>query len=118
MACTQEEIRKSLQTWLDLYNEMSAAQDRFHALTGAFCDCALLGPTWNLFEAYSRELGARLGDLNDWLSWFLYDNQQGKGENLVVLSTESRTEGFLVRNLDDLAYILATATPNQPKVKQ
>ena len=60
------------------YNKLSKSQDIFEKVVGQIdTDGPLFGPVWKCFEAYTEAVGISIGDVGEYLPWFIWDNRCG-----------------------------------------
>lgn len=77
-APTSAEIATLLQPWLDTYLELDRQFSALAAVLGRRDECPLENAAYRVHAAYTAALAREVGDTDDWLSWYLYENDAGK----------------------------------------
>lgn len=75
---TTDEKLALLQEWGRLYSDLDEQWQALSALTGATTDSPLGDAVWLLWDAYTRQVGERLGGAYEWLSWYELENGMGR----------------------------------------
>jgi hypothetical protein len=74
---TRKEKLKILDETVRLYKELDDACDAFAELTGATYDKGLFDKVWRCVEYHRRHTAALIGDTNEWIDWYIYENDCG-----------------------------------------
>jgi hypothetical protein len=100
---TREEKLALLREWEQLHADLDAQWDVLARLTGASTDSALGDATWLLWDAYTNQVGERLDDSYEWLSWYQLENDMG-AKGLAVTSIGGKT--IKVKTVAHLARVI------------
>lgn len=71
------EIVSHLEAWVAHHRAIEEVYQSLHKMTGAMPDCALLAPVYRLLDAYTEAISDVVGDKEEWLSWYAWDNDMG-----------------------------------------
>jgi hypothetical protein len=93
---TEEKI-KLIEEVIKRYKELSKGMDEVSALFGS-ADSNFTNSVWNTFDAYVDCVGKLIGDEFDYINWFIFENDCGKGH------MECGFEGkeYKIKNIKDL----------------
>lgn len=75
---TAAEITAILGPWLDTYQELERQFAVLKSVLGRQDDCPLENAAYRMHAAYTEAVAREVGDTDDWLSWYLYENGAGK----------------------------------------
>lgn len=75
---TVAEITSILEPWLDTYLELERQFAVLESVLGRREDCPLEKAAYTVHAVYTAALAREVGDTDDWLSWYLYENGAGK----------------------------------------
>jgi len=104
-ALTKAERIALLERWLAEYKRVEAINQ---ALVGLFHSNPE-GPVhlcyYELFSAYGHLVGEKVGDNNDWLGWFIWENDCGK--NAMEARAPSWKKARKIRTVKDLEAIIS-----------
>jgi len=67
-----------LDMWKNQYEKLDNVQRELARLTGINSESPITKPMWMIWESYTDVLSRLLGDEEDWLYWFVYENDMGK----------------------------------------
>ena len=78
---TKKEKLKLLQDWENQFHVTDKAWKCLKLLFGSIdCDSEIGKAIWGSFTEYSRVMAMLLGDKDEWLSWYCWDNDMGQNE--------------------------------------
>ena len=66
-----------LKKWYDNYIKINEVYEAHKFLFESNSSCKALLPTWNMFDDYTDLLSKQLGDTENWLNWYAWDNNFG-----------------------------------------
>lgn len=75
---THSETLVLLQTWQRTITAADRQLDALAAVTGGRADSPLSDAVHSIECAYTTALGAQIGDRDEWLQWFRWENQMGR----------------------------------------
>ncbi len=99
----KEEIETNCQKVIDRYKELDTLFDKMSDLLGTTIDSPLGEAVWRLFDDYTTEIEAKIGDSNSFLSWYIYDNRCGEGNLEAAVNGE---QGKKISNVKRLAHLI------------
>ena len=100
---TAADILPHLTKWQARYEALRTQMEALAAPFGGTLDGPLFDAVWRLWDAYTEEIGSRLGDAQFWLTWYCDENEMGKRGH-EVQSIGGRT--MRVRTLRQLARLI------------
>ena len=68
---------KLLEEWSNYHAKITEVYDAFTFLFGADSECKALTPMWDMFNSYTDLVAKQVGDEDNWLAWFAWDNYFG-----------------------------------------
>lgn len=71
---------------IKLYNDINKS---YESVTKLFGSNILFDSTWELFDAYIKSISLIYGIHEDWIYWFIYENNCGKNEMPVSVNGQS-----------------------------
>lgn len=93
-----------LHVWAYQHGTLVTAWGAFHDATGADGDGQLGKAVWALWSAYTDSIAKLVGDTDQWLEWYCYDNEMGKrGLHAAPPHSDLRP----IKDLDDLLLLIA-----------
>lgn len=73
-------IVKKLDECVKIYEELSAVEDKVAEIFGtSVFDSKLFECMFTVFDKYIEELKTTVGDNGDWINWYIYETNCGKG---------------------------------------
>lgn len=69
-----------LKKWYNDYQLLSTAWDNLEHTIGAEHDSPLGKATWGLFDNYTDNVAELVGDKDEWLVWYCWENRMGTGK--------------------------------------
>ena len=79
---TKKEKLKLLQDWENQFHVTDKAWKCLKLLFGDIdCDSEIGKAIWGSFTEYSRVMAMLLGDKDEWLSWYCWENDMGMKEH-------------------------------------
>lgn len=110
---TAHQIETLLTPWLDHWRTLDGTFEAQHASHGADPEATFWKAVYNLFDAYTDQFAALIGDTEGWLHWFIYDNDAGTRELYITVPhrTRKRSKSTCIRTLKDLSHLLANLKP-------
>lgn len=99
---TPAEMLPILTEWRDTIRKAEADISEYIAPLRPIPESPLYIIPWNLMDAYTRAVSARIGDQFEWLSWYWADNDMG------AKAMEAQIDGktYKVRTLKQLARVI------------
>ena len=76
----KQEFKKKiglLKNWSDNYKKLNEVSDAFRFLFNADSESKALSPMWDMFNSYTNLVAKQLGDEDDWVTWFAWENDFG-----------------------------------------
>lgn len=98
------EIVSHLEAWKTSCVEVEKRIECLRELTGAMPDCELLAPIYAMQDAYTKAVGAIVGDDGGWMSWYVHECDMGR--NPMSAFSVSGIE-IRVKTLRHLARVIA-----------
>ena len=74
MSTTTKAIKKAI----DAHKAASDAFDKLESALGVQPDFGFFNECWKAMEASLKAVSIAVGDKDDWISWFAYDNDYGR----------------------------------------
>jgi hypothetical protein len=99
---TRDEKLNLLREWEQLHADLDAQWDTLARLTGARLDYPLGDAVWFVWDAYTRQLGERLDDAYEFLSWYQLENDMGTSKHEAGPTAGMRP----ICNLEDLLWVI------------
>jgi len=108
---TTAERLKLLNEWYEHSTALDAADKDFCELLGIddLDRCPILKAAWGVHQAYTESVAARIGDTFDWLTWWWYDADRGKGTCEAKASSWEAEKP--IRTIRDLCEIIEADLP-------
>lgn len=103
---TPTQIEHLLTPWLAHWRILDGTFESQAHTHGADCEAPFWKAVYTLFDAYTDQLAALIGDTQGWLHWFIYDNDAGA--NAYPARSQRGTKPKRIRTLKDLSFLLAT----------
>jgi hypothetical protein len=103
---TPAQIETLLTPWLDHWRTLDGTFEAQAVSHGADPEAPFWKAVYSLFDAYTDQLAALVGDTDGWLHWFIYDNDAGA--NAYPASQNRGTRAKRIRTLKDLSHLLST----------
>ncbi len=104
---TATQIETLLTPWLAHWRTIDTTFESQAGTHGADCEAPFWKAVYQIFDAYTEQLAAQIGDKDGWLFWFIYDNDAGA--NAYPASMNAGTTPRRIRTLKDLSKLLASA---------
>ena len=98
----QDKDLELLEKWIETYNNLCDIYGQCDKILGSAPDSPYQEPTWKLFENYTALIADKIGDYDNWLEWYLYDNKQGNRGLEAGVAGKKRE----IRTLKDLIKLL------------
>jgi len=92
-----ELINKVINHYKQTSNEVNKINDVFKTCDFPFADCY-----YKLFDDYCKEISLRIGDTNDWIGWFIYENDCGTRNMEVIINKKT----FKINSVQSLVDII------------
>ena len=93
---------QNIQEAIDYFDKLTEFDNKIVDIFGDSGESNYLDTIWHLFDDYLDGISAKIGDKNQWLSWFLFENQKGKRKFGVEIDGNKIT----VKNVADLLKVL------------
>ena len=93
-----------LDEWIESFNEVEAAYKKLKDAFGASPESSVVAALYNSHGKYTKLVEEKVGDDDDWLEWYLWDNEAGKRglkDKAVSWKRDRR-----IRNTTDLAALI------------
>ena len=74
----EKEIEELLNKWIQLFNELNKIHDDIDNLFLSSPESPAVKTMYNVFYKYTELLADKIGISDDWLGWFLWENDAGK----------------------------------------
>lgn len=97
------DIIQRLTEWQRIYDQWQAQYEALQALTRCGPEAPIALAMGQMWDAYSRAVAREVGDENDWLEWYCWENDMG-AKQLEVKSTSGKK--IKVRGLAQLARVI------------
>lgn len=97
------EIVPTLEVWQRVYNDWQAQYEALQALTRCGPEAPIALAMGRMWDAYTNAVAREVGDNNEWLDWYCWENDMG-AKGLEVTSTSGKT--IKVRNVRQLARVI------------
>ena len=101
---TADKIHERLQLWAAQHRTMMAQLEALQTVTGADPDSPIRCMIDDLFQTYTVAVAELVGDWDEWLTWFAWENDMGKKRMSVSLP---HGKCLPVSTLKQLAKIIA-----------
>jgi len=75
---TRSEKIAAVNQWVQCFNNLQETYDKGYALLKCDPDSPWANAMFNTFEAYTQILAKLLGDKDEWLNWYIWENKAGK----------------------------------------
>ena len=92
---TEEEKYDLLEKHISEYKELSAMQDSISETIGCVPESPLFDLMFSIHESKGGILSKMLGDDNEWILWYIYDNKCGDDRGEVTKGDEKRYVGTI-----------------------
>lgn len=102
---TPAEKLAALQRWQAAIERSDALIDPVIMALGLSPESAVSNAVWGLQSAFTREVGAIVGDTGDWLNWHVHENDMGKRGFSAGPGEDLRP----IRTLADLLWLIDVA---------
>jgi hypothetical protein len=100
----RKEIKEKIKTVLQFHEELNDKWSALEKVLGADVSMGLGDLSWRLFDKYTDAIQREIGDDNQWVAWWIFDNKMGKNKLTAIPSTgKERVE---IKNLDDLVDLI------------
>lgn len=100
----RKEIKKKIEEVLKYHAELDAQWGVLEKTLGIDTSVGLANLTWSVFDSYTDCISREIGDEDQWLSWFIFDNRLGYGG--LKASAGLGCKMKLVENIDDLVELI------------
>lgn len=100
---TTAEIAPKLLEWQRIYNDWQAQYETLQALTRCGPEAPIALVMGRMWDAYTSAVAREVGDTNDWLDWYCWENDMGT-KGLEVTSTSGKT--IKVKTVAHLARVI------------
>lgn len=97
------DILPTLKDWESIYRHWQVQYDALNALTKCGPDAPITLAMGRMWDAYSNLIAREVGDENDWLDWYCWENDMG-AKGLEVTSTSGKT--IKVKTVAHLARVI------------
>lgn len=103
MSRKPSDILPTLKEWESIYRDWQVQYATLNALTKCGPDAPITLAIGRMWDAYSNAIAREVGDENDWLDWYCWENDMG-AKGLEVTSTSGKT--IKVKSLAQLARVI------------
>ncbi len=100
----RKEIKEKIKTVIQFHEELNDKWSALEKVLGADVSMGLGDLSWRLFDKYTDSIQQEIGDDNQWLSWWLWDDKQGA--NKLAVKPGVGMKHVTVDNLDDLVDLI------------
>ena len=97
------EIVPTLELWQRVYREWQTQYEALQALTRCGPEAPIALAMGRMWDAYTNAVAREVGDENDWLEWYCWENDMG-AKGLEAQSTSGKT--IKVRTVAHLARVI------------
>ena len=97
------DIAPRLLEWQRIYDQWQTQYQALQALTKCGPEAPIAAAMGQMWDAYTDALARELGDDNDWLGWYCWENDMG-AKGLEVTSTSGKT--IKVKTVAHLARVI------------
>lgn len=104
MKITKEEKIRLLEKWQETYERSSEIFQKLDVIFGFIASGSLFDIVWENFNAYTEALSVILGDEEEWLEWYAFENKFGKKEYRAGCNDKMRK----IKNFEDLLWVIET----------
>jgi len=73
-----EEVVRLLTEWVETFDALNRSYDALRSVVGGDPNSPLPMAAFKAMDRYTEHLSHRIGDEDDWLQWFLWDNDSGR----------------------------------------
>ncbi len=102
---TKPERIALLEEWLEDYKSIQSVIDAIEALFGKDCEGRVQVKLMEMFECYSWLVSEKVGDNDEWLCWFIWENDGGK--KALEAKAQSWKKPRKIRTVKDLEAIIS-----------
>jgi hypothetical protein len=95
---------RTLTEWIECFNKIQHAYDKLKELFGVEPDSLIVAAMFDPFERYTACLTKSLDDENDFLNWFLWDNDAGKNGMLAKAASWKTCRS--IKTVEDLEKLI------------
>lgn len=78
MKISKSKISQQVQEAISRYKNLSLVWYGFEKVTGAAIDSPLGTQVWELFDLYLDGVSLSIGDDDQWLAWYIFDDNCGE----------------------------------------
>lgn len=71
-------IHAAVKQAVEAHKSVSDAFDKLEEALGVRVDSGFFNPYWKAMEALVGAVSIAVGDEQDWISWYIYDNEYGE----------------------------------------
>ena len=93
-----------LKEWEDNYKEINKVYESLHEMYDCSPESKAVRVIFDTFENYTKSVAIIIEDEDDWLEWYLYDNECGKKELTAKAITWKNHKK--IKNVKDLLDII------------
>lgn len=102
---TTKERMKLLTEWKEQFEKCDQAWTALEKIfRGLDCDSEIGKAIWGTFSRYTDSLAVEVGDADDWLVWYCYDNKFG--ERGFLAKAEAWKKAKKIYTLKDLCKLI------------
>ena len=100
-----------LNEWLCLFLRMEIVYQDLRKMFDAAPECQVNTLTNDIFSAYTKLVKEKVGDKDDWLDWFLYENDAGRKGMVAKSSNWKKVRN--IRNIENLLDLIENKPDNK-----
>lgn len=93
--------------WRRRYDLLNQETNKLHEVLLLPPESPFIDAAWKVFDSYTEYLSDYLGDKEDWLSWYCWDNTMGDSQLEVEIDGTER----VVESLEDLTDLMWSVAP-------
>lgn len=98
-----EDIAPRLLEWQRIYDQWQAQYEALQALTKCGPEAPIALAMGQMWDAYTNAVAREVGDEEDWLGWYCWENDMGaKGQEVRTISGKT----IKVRTVKQLARVI------------
>ena len=100
----RKEIKKKIEEVLKYHTELDSKWEVLEKVLGVDTSVGIANVSWSLFDEYTKAIEREIGDVDQYLSWYLWDNL--RGERGLAASSGPTVKKVVIKSVDDLVELI------------